>query len=650
MRRSFVIPVLVLILSITAFNIFFLDALIKRLAVSAGQKIFAARVEIAGVKTRFSKLSVTLSGITVADKSDPWKNLFEVRSMRFAMKPLPLLAKKVIIDEMAIDGIRWGTKRATSGALPPRAAERIEKENAKESENGFTARLAASLRKKASAEIAALPPAQALGDARNAFKDFSVEKLITLADLSSLKEMESMKSGIEQKYSGYQSRLQDLKLEDKVNRAVAASNEVTRIRIETPADVEPARQKIAALARSRDELQKTADDLRSLQSSFNADLGRQNDLLNSINALKDRDIKALSSKLQLPSLTMANVSYSLFGPAWVGRVSSFVHYVQVARKYMPPRKKEDKTMVRTRMKGMDVTFPRENVPPDFLIQRISLSGSTGGEGKDGAAMDFRGIAENITSDPVLLGRPTTFEISGSQEERRLLLKGNFDHARQEPVDTLTVQLSGLNAENFGIPDSEYLPSFDRSLATVASSLTLTAGTLDSDISMTLSGVQPRHGESPAGTELASVLGSLWTGITSISVNARLWGTPEELSMSVSSDIDRMLAERLKSIYGEKLAEMQNRLKAEVDRLTNEKKNELLSEFSSRREALQKELSGRQNELQSRINALQSQADSKENEMRGLAEKEKNKAEDELKKKAEEEIRKRAGDQLNNLFK
>jgi uncharacterized protein (TIGR03545 family) len=211
MRWKFVIPVFTFILVAVLFTVFFMDSLVRRSMISTGESIFGAKVEIASVKTRFKDLSININGIKIADKNDYWKNIFEMDNIRFGLKPLPLLSKKVIIEEMTVDGIRWGTKRTTSGELSAAKREAIEKEKKRnaEGDESITSKLLTKIKEKGSSELNALPAVETLKNAGKEFKDISADKLIQAADLSSIKEMETMKTDLQGKFSQYESRLQN---------------------------------------------------------------------------------------------------------------------------------------------------------------------------------------------------------------------------------------------------------------------------------------------------------------------------------------------------------------------------------------------------------------------------------------------------------
>jgi len=113
MRWKFFIPFVVVVGVVTLFNILFLDVIIKKVLISAGESVFGAKVEVRYLRTGFSDLSVTIKDLSIADKDDVWKNLFETEKIRFALKPLPLLSAKFNIDEVSIEGMRFGTQRKT---------------------------------------------------------------------------------------------------------------------------------------------------------------------------------------------------------------------------------------------------------------------------------------------------------------------------------------------------------------------------------------------------------------------------------------------------------------------------------------------------------------------------------------------------------
>jgi uncharacterized protein (TIGR03545 family) len=637
MRWKFVIPVVILTILIVGFNILFLDAFIRKAIISAGEMAFGAKVDVASVKTKFSNMSVAIAGITVANRQEPMKNMFEAGSVSFSMRPLPLLSKKLIIEEMAVDGIAWGTARKVSGALPPKKEKKYVKAAKKENKNGIMAKLMGSLAEKGKAEINALPAVDTIKNMQQEIGSISLDKVISAADLSTFKEIESMKTGFAEKYKQYEVDAASLADSEKtVKEAQAAITELSQAKVSTLDEARALQSKLQAANAAKVNVEKRITEIKTLQAKAMAGFGEEKEVLKKLEELKDADYRAAMEKLKIPSFSKSGIGKSLFGPMWVGRAETLLRYVQIAREHMPP--KEEKKPVKTRLKGRDVSFPVKEHLPTLLINTVRLSGSTGGAGKQGAPMDFKGVVTTITSDPVLVGVPTKAEITGTQEGKALALTGIMDHTGQIPVEEATIVYSGLTAKEMSLPSSEYLPSFEKGLGKVGTQFKISGEDIDANIDLLISGLGQ-----PSGAP--SFVSGLWAGIDSLSAQGRLSGTAGNLNMDVTSNIDSILTDRLSKMFGAKVNEAQQKVRAEIDRLTNQKKQELLKEFSAKKEALKELYESRGKELTGKSGELSSLTDSKKKEAQNQAEAEKRKAQQQL-----EAEKNKAADQFKNMFK
>ena len=262
-----------------------------------------------------------------------------------------------------------------------------------------------SISEQAGKQLKSLPPVGEIKSAQEQIKNVSFDKTVNVGDLESVKAMDSMKSDLDAKYSRYDADIKNLKTDEKITLANNTLADIKTINITGADDIEPAKQKLDKLSAAAGELQRSVNDIQALKTKLDGDMGSEKDMLAKINGLKDKDYKALSDKFKLPSFSFGNISGALFGPVWIGRVNSAIYYMQLARKYMPPRKKTDAKVVSQRLKGRDVNFPKFDNPPGFLIQQALVTGTSGGAGKAGEPMDFKGRIADITSDPVMLGRP-----------------------------------------------------------------------------------------------------------------------------------------------------------------------------------------------------------------------------------------------------
>lgn len=676
MRWKYFVPTVIIITVILLFNILFLDFFLKKALISSGEAIFKAKVEVGSLKTSFKGLSINIKGLAVASGSDEWKNMFEVDRIGFGLRLTPLLSKKFIIEELAVEGVKWGTARAVSGALPPKKIEKLIAKEKKDDGNSITGKLFGAIQDKAKNEIKALPAAAAIKDARQQANSIKFDTAINVNDLESVKEIEVMKAETSAKFAQYDTRIKDLKLDDKIKLVSTALEEAKSIKVQGLQDVEPAKQKLDKLNAAKSDMDKSIAEVNALQSQLSADLGNEKDMLARINQLREKDYQMMADKFKLPNFSMGNISQSIFGPEWIGRVNNAIYYMHLARKYMPNRKPNVKKMVKqSRMKGMDVSFVKNDNPPDFLISRITLSGTTGGAGKTAEPMDFMGTVADITSDPVLLGRPTVALIDGKKGAQALNIKGILDHTLEIPKDSVSIAYSGIDVKAFGMPKSDYLPDFSKGQAKMVGTLVMKGDEVDCALVTTFSGLAYTLSDADKNDEFRKSLADMWAGINSFDVKTSITGKPDGLKISVTSNIDSMLSDRFKKITGEKLAQAQAKMRAQIDKLTNDKKNEVMGQYTAKKDEVQKQLTDKQKELQSQLDALKNQLSSKQDAMKNAGETEKQKLQDAAdaekkklqdaadaekakaqaaadaeKKKQEDELKKQAEDKIKNMFK
>ena len=93
------------------------DGVVKRLIERTGTAVVGAKVELDAVDVTLFPLGATLKRLQVTDPDAPMQNAVEIADMAFGVESLQLLRGKVIIDEMAVDGIQFGTPRKASGAV-----------------------------------------------------------------------------------------------------------------------------------------------------------------------------------------------------------------------------------------------------------------------------------------------------------------------------------------------------------------------------------------------------------------------------------------------------------------------------------------------------------------------------------------------------
>ena len=128
-RTGAIVPFGIFVALLVIFQIFFIDGLIKMVMEKLGTRIHGAEVNVSGVETKISNLSIEIGRIQFTNRDKPERNNFEIGSIRFALMWDALLRGKFVIEESSINNILLDTKRNSRGFVTPIAKEEAEKKN-----------------------------------------------------------------------------------------------------------------------------------------------------------------------------------------------------------------------------------------------------------------------------------------------------------------------------------------------------------------------------------------------------------------------------------------------------------------------------------------------------------------------------------------
>ncbi|MCD4741289.1 MAG: hypothetical protein K8R67_02235, partial [Desulfobacteraceae bacterium] len=119
------------VLFVFVFWFFIVDLIAEKYIENAGTKAVGARVELASADVALFPAGIDLLGLKVANPQEPMENSVEISHIHVVMEILPLLSRKVIINDMLFDKVRFNTKREKSGALEGVKASQSKKEQEK---------------------------------------------------------------------------------------------------------------------------------------------------------------------------------------------------------------------------------------------------------------------------------------------------------------------------------------------------------------------------------------------------------------------------------------------------------------------------------------------------------------------------------------
>src|SRR5919204_3710027 len=102
-------PLLVLLVIAAILRWLFADTIARRETQKVGTQVLGSKVEIQDLHLDVPHGKVLIRGLTIASPHEAFRNLLQADELVADMEVLPLTEKKIIINRIAANGLRFGT-------------------------------------------------------------------------------------------------------------------------------------------------------------------------------------------------------------------------------------------------------------------------------------------------------------------------------------------------------------------------------------------------------------------------------------------------------------------------------------------------------------------------------------------------------------
>jgi uncharacterized protein (TIGR03545 family) len=514
----------------------FADTIARRESQMVGTQILGARVEIQKLHLDLRHGKVLIGGLTIASPHEAFKNLLQADELVADIDVVPLTEKKLIINRIAANGLRFGTPRATDGRV------------AATSGDGIAGRVLAETREWASQfQI----PVLQLATGKVSIDSLDPRRLSTIPAATALE------ARADSSRRAWQTAFDSLRLGPTLDSASAALDRLKRARATDLATINEARQTIDRLKRARDRVTTLDRNVKTGVSQLQAGLA-------GVDSARQRDYAFARGLLKLPSLDAPDIGAAVFGPGAIKPFERVLYYAQLGRRYMPPGllPRASTGPSRARRAGEDVRFPKERALPAFLLRSAELSFLL--HPTSAQPQRYAGRLTGLTSDPALYGRATAFGASGPQ----LAAGALANHVRAIPVDTAGVSVGGVTLPAFQVPGVPL--TLDPGAATTQLGFTLNGDTIRARFAIRSTNVRWTRDSGFTNSTMGSLIWSAVSGISNLDVEARLSGPLHHPDLAVRSNLDQAIASRLRAVLGEQVAAAEKQVHDRVDALINDK--------------------------------------------------------------------------------
>ena len=604
-RWKGLIPFVAVVAMFAVFFVFYADIAIRKTVELAGTGIVGAKVELDSAKFSFQPLGVKLNRLQVTNPDEPMRNAVEIKHMNLSLDGAALLRRKVIIENMRMDGLRLNTARKSSGALP---------KTVKSADS-----TPAPQEQKKDEEEVALP----------AFDTPDVNEILSREPLKTEELADAFQQQVddtEKSWAQLEQSLPDQKRMDGYGQRFDAARSVNT------KDLKAVRDAINDLKQLRKDISADIESVKKARKQVSNDVKK---LETDFKALKDapkEDYERIVGKYTLSDEGLANISHLLFGPQIREYTRLALHWYRRLEPYLSTLKSEESEPQPQRATGINVRFKEFNPIPDFLIKTIHASVQI-------EAGEFEGSILNVTAEQHITGKPTTLKFVAEKLKgiKSIKLTGNFDHIRPEQaVDTIKFSMNEYDMEEHTITHTDDIKvRFADAKSTTDVVAVLKNGKLEADLNANFHSIV--YNNEHSNNDMAKLLSNAISDVSSFNITGELSGTLDDLDTNIKSDLDQRLSDALKARTDELVGEFKQELRDKVDAKTREPIEQAREKLDTAKNQVEQELDKRKQEMDQRI------ADVKQK----LAELEKKV--DDKKQNAKDKAKNQLKDKLKKLF-
>lgn len=515
---------------VLVFWFLFVDKIVKSSIEKVGTAIVGAKVELKDADLSLIPLGLTLDTLKVTNPNEPMKNAVEFKKAVVAIDFGKLLMRKVIIDEMSLNGIQFNTDRKYSGAIKKttKSKEIEEKETEKK-------RLTLKL------------PSLEIPDVKMIIQN---ENLETLQAIQKLKEdIENIKAEWQKnlnslpdkkKLESYKERIDNLKSSSKgIGAIFGKATEAASLKKEIETDISQLKQSLNNFKSQKEDLKAKIESLKNLP---------------------EKDIARLKGKYGLSGDFAQNFTKLLFGEKVSDYLNTAVYWYKKLSPYLESgeeKVKKEEEPKKIRAKGVDVAFKEYNPMPDFLITKSSADMIIAGNILAGEIM-------NITSSQKILKKPLTFNFDAKElkDAKGIKITGKIDHITSKSNDTFKANLEGVKLDNLKLLDSKDIKILmEKALVSMSLDVNIKGDNLDATInanigSVSFSGMSEKE-------IISNILNEALGEITKFNLQAKISGKTDDYKLSISSDMDNIMKTAMDKVIKNQMAEFEKRLKDEI---------------------------------------------------------------------------------------
>jgi uncharacterized protein (TIGR03545 family) len=577
-------PLLLFLLILALLVWIFAEPFARQTTEEASSELLGTEVDVGKLDLLPRQASVELRALQIADPFVLTRNLIEADQIRLKLNPAALAEKKIVIENLTLQGMRFATARKKPARRP--------------SGKGFAPQVYRAVNqwaKQFDVPLLSLTPIDTIR-----------QLALDPTQLTTIREAQALLARTDSVRKGLEQGFQQLNIEATLDSARALAQ---RLAATDPKKLglDGTRKAIQSVQQALKEVGEAKKRIETLERTGKNAVQLLGQGVKGLDQARQKDFAFAKSLLKLPTFSAPEIGGALFGKVSIDRFKQAAYWAELAQKYMPPGLLPRPTPgpKRLRAVGETIEFPKAKEFPRFLLERGELDFSIGGTSAVQGA--YRAAVQGLTSTPALYGRPaliTATRRAAGSGLASIDVGAVLNHVTARTHDSASARLPGIRLPAFNLPG---LPlRVDPGVGSTSLTFSMKNAGAELRGRWAINSDKVRWIADSAGRQLNDIerlVLRVVSGLNELNVVAELSGSIASPKFSVSSNLDKAIAQRLQAVIGEQVVKAEKMVRGKVDSLVADKV-----------EPVKRQVATVQNEATGRIKAEKQRLDEVEKQL------------------------------------
>ncbi len=481
----------------------FVDMILERVIEREGTRIVGARVELDNAHLSILPAGVELTRLQVTDPGSPMTNAVEVDRLSASVDLGLLIKKKVRVTEAAIERVRFGTARTSSGAV-------------------------------AGAKAGVKTPAKRPSISIPSLEFPDPGEILKTEQLETLKLAETLKKDMAEAKADWSGKIDGVldtkKIEEFKRRAEALQKGAGG---GDPLAMVGAAKEVASL---KSDIEAYVNELKGTQKRLKDEISSLSKRVNEVKGAPERDIKRLKEKYSLTGAGIENLSTLIVGERVAGLVEKGTYWYERLAPVLADSDGKAKAAEKPAAGG-----PAQDLSVDLAKISVELAAGT-----------IAGEVRNISSGPTIPSVPATFDFTGDKLKGLDSVKVSGSIDRTDPTkaaDRAKLRVTGYRAKDVGLKRTGSMPiTMSRAVVDlgVTASLDGKAGDtigkrrVNAEVDAGFNDTKIMAQAPEGANRVMGIVADAISGVDAFRLKAKVSGTLDDYDLKLESDLDRIL--------------------------------------------------------------------------------------------------------------